>query len=233
MGVPKSGVARGGRWQLAPCLIAAEAEANRLAPRRSKASDGSIGDAAHAERTSDHNPDEEGRLDWVDALDLTHDPKGGFDAHAHARNIAARRDPRISYIISNWRIWDHERGWRRYNGTNGHTHHIHLSIDDGHRTDTSPWFGAKIVLPTVPIVHQDPTPDAPPKEHDMHSIVITEDVAIVHVIPGALACPITLNELVMQRLNYEKEGQPLIEMHKSPAQFRTMFPHLAALAAGK
>ena len=77
-------------WRLAPSLIAFEQEANRLAPRRSQASDGSIGDAAHRARVSDHNPDG----GWVHGLDLTHDPRGGFDAHAHGRSIAARGSTR-------------------------------------------------------------------------------------------------------------------------------------------
>lgn len=83
---------RGRGWQLAPSLVAMVEEADRLAPARSRASDGSIGDGAHASRKSDHNPDQ----GWIDAVDITHDPAGGFDAHAHARNVAARHDPRIS-----------------------------------------------------------------------------------------------------------------------------------------
>ena len=150
-------VAVAGRgWKLAPSLEAAWREANRIAPGRSRISDGSIGDAAHSARTSDHNPDR----GWVDALDLTHDPAGGFDAHGHARQIAARRDPRVHYIISNRRIWNSRRaseGWRNYTGSNPHNRHIHISILDSGRGDTSPWFGAVVPFPQPP---------APPIEDD-------------------------------------------------------------------
>lgn len=132
-------VSRSGRgWKLAPSLIALEAEADRLAPRRSRASDGSIGDAAHRASVSDHNP----AAGWVTAIDLTHDPKGGFDAHAHARAVAARRDPRVKYIISEGRIWTPAKGWTQYLGSNRHDHHAHYSIlnTPAARDDTRPWL---------------------------------------------------------------------------------------------
>lgn len=138
---------QGRGWRLAPTLVAMEAEADRLAPNRSRVSDGSIGDADHAARDSDHNPER----GWVDALDLTHDPAGGFDAHGHARQVAARRDPRISYIISNRQIWNPLRGWRRYTGSSPHTKHAHFSIANSGRFDTSPWFRSQIPFPT-PVV---------------------------------------------------------------------------------
>ena len=151
-------------WKLAPSLIAMEAEADRIAPRRSRASDGSIGDAAHRARgsASDHNP--EGG--WVTALDLTHDPKNGWDAHARARQLAARRDPRIDYIISNRQIWDLQRGWRTYTGTNGHTAHAHFSIFNTPtaRGVTDPFW------PTSGAPSPPSTPTTPPvpEEYDMN-----------------------------------------------------------------
>lgn len=156
---------RGSGWRLAPALIAAEAEADRIAPRRRRTSDGSIGDAAHRARPSDHNPSG----GWVHALDLSHDPAGGFDAHAHARQIAARRDPRIKYLISNRQIWNPSVSphWRPYTGPNGHTSHVHISLraTDAARNDTSPWFGAAIPFPSPPTTTE-PTPRPVPQEHD-------------------------------------------------------------------
>lgn len=142
-------------WRLAPSLIALEAEANRLAPRRSQASDGSIGDSAHRHRKSDHNPS--GGI--VHAIDLTADPRGGFDAHAHGRAIAARRDPRVAYLISNRQIWEPATGWRRYDGENPHTKHLHVSIAHTRsaENDTStwlPWAGAG----TAPVPPGTPSP---------------------------------------------------------------------------
>ena len=147
-------------WVMPLSLQAMEAEANRIAPKRSKASDGSIGDAAHRARKSDHNPS--GR--YIHAIDLTHDPKNGFDVHAHARNVAARHDSRIEYIISNGYIAERSNGfrWVKYNGDNPHNKHAHFSIRHTAtaRFDTSPWFNATITFPTpVP----PPVPSVPPK----------------------------------------------------------------------
>lgn len=116
-------------------------QANELWPNRSRISDGTIGDPAHSARTSDHNPDGAG---WVRAVDLTHDPANGCDAHAWARQVAARRDPRVKYLISNGQIWNPSISpeWRTYTGANAHTRHAHLSIKstDAALHDTAPWF---------------------------------------------------------------------------------------------
>gem|GEM_PF-5995322 len=145
---------RGRNWQLAPSLIALEAEVNRMAPGRSKRSDGSIGDASHSARTSDHNPDN----GYVDAIDITHDPAQGMDIHALLRQLAARGDRRVKYLISNGQIHNPSRGdppgrWRRYTGSNKHTRHGHISILNSGRHDTSPWFTPAPTppAPTVPV----------------------------------------------------------------------------------
>ncbi len=75
-------------WRTAKSLDVLLDEINRAAPKRSKASDGSIGDAAHATRSSDHNP----WVRWlgtgiVTARDFTHDPAGGLDCN----KLAAHR----------------------------------------------------------------------------------------------------------------------------------------------
>ena len=67
-------------WRLARSLETLRAQINALSPNRSKASDGTIGDAAHSARTSDHNPDGGG---VVRALDLTHD----VGRHAQVRAL--------------------------------------------------------------------------------------------------------------------------------------------------
>lgn len=170
-------------WRLAPSLIAMEAEADRLAPRRSTASDGSIGDQSHAARKSDHNP--EGG--WVTALDLTHDPRGGWDAHARARELANRRDPRIDYLISNRQIWTLARGWRPYTGANPHTHHAHTSIFNTAtaRGITDPFWPGTAYRPPVVVV----LPPPPPKEEVVQVRCdvpgLKERGAIFHVVTGS------------------------------------------------
>lgn len=155
----------GSGWRLAPALIQLEAEANRIAPRRSQRSDGSIGDAAHRSRKSDHNPSG----GYVDAIDLTHDPRGGFDAHGWAEVIARRGDPRLSYIISRRRIHNPGRDapgrWRPHSGSNPHDRHIHVSVLDAGRFDTRPWLIAGS-MPSAPVPPPAPRPPSTPSEED-------------------------------------------------------------------
>jgi hypothetical protein len=107
---------------LAPCLVTLRAQVNAKWPNRSKASDGWIGDSAHAARKSDHNPGPDG---VVEALDITHDPLHGLDASKLAESV--RHDPRCEYVISNGRIAFGAGPWKKYTGSNAHTKHCHVS----------------------------------------------------------------------------------------------------------
>lgn len=132
-------------WRLAKSLEKLLEQVNAAAPGRAKGWDGTIGDAAHAARESDHNPDAEG---VVRALDITHDPTGGVDSERLADTLRLSHDPRIKYIISNRKIaagyavhgeaaWT----WRPYAGENPHDHHCHISVvaDDALADDVRPW----------------------------------------------------------------------------------------------
>lgn len=176
-------VSHSGRgWRLAPSLVALEAEADRLAPRRSRASDGSIGDQAHRRRKSDHNP----AGGYVHGLDLTHDPAGGFDAHAHARAVALRADPRIEYIISDGRIWEREtKRWKRYTGQNPHRHHAHFSIrhTSQARNDIGAWLtGVPHPTPQPPVVA--PTPAPVPQPPTFTPIEEDDDMIVFQQVSG-------------------------------------------------
>jgi len=133
-------------WRVADSLNTLLDEINARSPRRSKASDGSIGDAAHASRSSDHNPwVKDGASGVVTARDFTHDPDDGFDAGAFAewlrKRCAAGTEKRVKYIISNRRIAsakfsaaDRAKGrkvweWWPYDGVNAHTQHVHVSVE--------------------------------------------------------------------------------------------------------
>jgi len=101
-------------------------------PFRSKGWDGIMGDAAHQQRKSDHNDG--------NAYDLTNDPAHGVDCGALSRLVI--NDPRVTYVIWNRQIYNRERtssGWRLYEGKNPHDHHMHVSIDNASREDTSAW----------------------------------------------------------------------------------------------
>jgi hypothetical protein len=118
-------------WRVAKSLETLRMQVNAKWPGRSRASDGTIGDAAHADGVSDHNPDENG---VVKALDLTHDPLHGPDARKLAEALVASKDARIKYIISNGEIvsgmgQDHPAWvWRRYTKSNPHRKHVHVSV---------------------------------------------------------------------------------------------------------
>lgn len=128
-------------WRLARGLEKLRSQVNEKYPKRSKASDGSVGDTSHSARKSDHNPDSRG---IVHAIDITHDPRNGFDSYKFADHLLATQDPRISYIISNRRIGSGPSGpspgvWRKYTGANPHDHHVHISIITSREDDISAW----------------------------------------------------------------------------------------------
>jgi hypothetical protein len=122
-------------WRLAKSLERLRAQVNAAAPNRDKSADGSIGDAAHSSRASDHNPNPSG---VVCAIDITHDPDGGLDSYKLAEALRLSGDPRIKYIISNRRIANSGAAWRKYSGANPHSHHVHVSVH-GKYDDTRDW----------------------------------------------------------------------------------------------
>lgn len=142
---------------MARSLEVLRGEINRIAPYRSKQSDGGIGDQAHAGSASDHNPNSAG---VVCARDFTHDPAAGADMHRISQRIVAVRPPALKYVIWNRRIWSVARaaeGWRAYKGVNPHTKHMHVSVGkgpDGRSTgpydDTSTWG----LTPAAPAVQE-------------------------------------------------------------------------------
>lgn len=113
--------------RIAKSLETLRNQVNAAYPNRNKASDGWIGDAAHAGSSSDHNPN---KNDVVNALDLTNDPANGFDVHALAERLRVSRHPNLRYIISNRRIASAGTGWSwaNYSGSNPHEKHAHFSV---------------------------------------------------------------------------------------------------------
>lgn len=123
-------------WRAAKSLLKLRDQVNQQAPGRSKASDGTVGDASHQSRDSDHNPwIIDGAYGVVSALDITHDPAHGCNVDVLAANIIQSRDGRIKYIIRSRKIlrsypkngrpaWT----WQSYGGDNPHDKHIHFSV---------------------------------------------------------------------------------------------------------
>jgi hypothetical protein len=118
-----------------PATIAVLRQATALSPKRKKLSDGLLPSPAHqkASPNSDHNTGL--------AVDLTHDPKNGIDCAVIFEKL--KEDERVAYLIFQGKIWSRERrkeGNRKYTGSNPHNKHLHISVNDTHRNDTSPWF---------------------------------------------------------------------------------------------
>ena len=135
-------------------------------PNRKTGSDGWIGDEAHKNRKSDHNPNS---AEVVCAIDVTHDPACGFDAGKLGDVLLASRDPRIKYLIFNKRIAFAQGGqglppwaWGPYSRakTMPHDKHIHISVmGERERYDSeAPWLLTAYSggLPTAPEVKPQP-----------------------------------------------------------------------------
>jgi len=88
-------------------------QADDAYPDRKRDSDGTIGDAKHASRKSDHNPDV--RTGYVRALDLDADFDKSPSTAAYLADqirIAARTDKRISYVIFDRKIASSRSLWK-------------------------------------------------------------------------------------------------------------------------
>lgn len=150
--------------RIAKSLDTLRAQINAQVPNRTKVSDGWIGDAAHAARKSDHNPDENG---IVRALDITHDVIDDpnipgpdiLDSWKLAEILRQHKDPRIKEVISNGRIFSSVVSpwiWRPYTGANKHANHCHIGVvaDPKLYDDPREWNLASVVNaePKPPVV---------------------------------------------------------------------------------
>jgi len=133
-------------WVLTRNLQAFRDQMNYYFPNRDKTSDGTIGDYAHTQEKSGHNPDDtsQGNAEWdndsdtkseVRAIDIdsnTRDPDVSMeDIFQHLRALGKSQGSKfpIRYIIYNKRIARASNNWaiEDYNGASAHTEHIHLS----------------------------------------------------------------------------------------------------------
>ena len=170
-------------WISSPSIAAFLGQATVLWPHRSTASDGTIGDASHANRRSDHNPDDypgvvderdADRKREVHAVDLTHDPLHGVDCERLSEQIRQRvlagDEKRVAYIIFAGRIFnpDVSREWRPYSGSNPHDKHMHVSIryTNAAENDVSPWFPPP------------PEPSAPAQESAVLRLILGGSMAV-------------------------------------------------------
>lgn len=112
---------------LAQTLATFRASIDEQFPKRDKRSDGWIGDAAHAKRKSEHNPDSKGCVHAIDVDIDDGDP--GRDLRREILSAAIGHKA-VWYVISNGVIYSRTHGWnaRKYTGSNAHTAHVHISI---------------------------------------------------------------------------------------------------------
>ena len=120
----------GDGWRLANSLITLGNQLSDLWPQSGPA-DGTIGDAAHRARKSDHNPNLAGIVTAIDVDEVVEDR-----GQALVDALVGSRDARIKYVIHESKIW---RSYPKpgiptwtpapYTGlTNMHLSHVHLSV---------------------------------------------------------------------------------------------------------
>lgn len=127
-------------------LVALRTQLNEAAPNRDKTTDGWIGDYAHSQETSGHNPDDtsQDNAEWdgdpdsiqeVRAIDIDADIKDFTAADLVRHLLKYCRNGTfwwIRYIIFDGVIYHKYHGnyeAREYTGSNKHTKHIHISND--------------------------------------------------------------------------------------------------------
>ena len=118
---------------------------NAKYPHRDKATDGTIGDAAHAGTSSDHNPDPDGS---VDAWDMDVELNGAgkpYAADVEALKKVFQAHEASQYWIHNDQICSRNDGWKRRSyayagpGRNKHDKHVHWNTRQSHENSNAPW----------------------------------------------------------------------------------------------
>jgi hypothetical protein len=131
-------------WKLVAGGTVLRDQVNKRWPNRDKASDGSIGDSAHADRVSDHNPDSKG---VVHAIDIDEDLRGSKNdnrwfadqliAYARTKRPASAR---LKYVVYEDQIASGtyaQQNWVWRDGDYGHTEHMHVSFTTHGESDPS------------------------------------------------------------------------------------------------
>lgn len=128
-------------WFVNRALTNFRSAVNAKYPRRDKGTDGTIGDAAHAGTSSDHNPDPDGS---VDAWDMDVDLNGvgqPYAADVEALKAVFQAHEASQYWIHNGQIASRNSGWvrRPYTGSNRHDKHVHWNTRQSHENSNAPW----------------------------------------------------------------------------------------------
>ena len=173
-------------WHLAPSLVQFRAEVDKKWPKRSKTSDGTVGNAAHAARKSDHNPN---NRNSVNAIDITY-PGVNPDVVI----AAVKKHPSAAYVIFNRHIYSATDGWikKPYAGVSPHTTHLHISIKQSVKAENSTvkWFTTPAKPVAKPVVKPVKKPTLP-KYPGANKLKVGSKNTAVKVVQTAVGNPVT------------------------------------------
>lgn len=147
-------------WILTKGLSNLRDQVNEAFPDRDKASDGTIGDAAHQAETSGHNPDDTAgsKAEWNGDSDNTPEVRAwDMDSDLRATPATAQQvvdhvrglnnvEAVLRYIIYNRKIYKAENDWKAeaYTGPSAHTEHIHFSGAYSQAADNNTSFNFRL-----------------------------------------------------------------------------------------
>ncbi len=102
---------------------------------------------------TDHAPEPDGSVDGTDyMIGKSFTVK---DADVFVDTLLRNKDRRIAYIIWDGGIYSSTlKPWARraYSGKDKHTNHVHVSVNDKHENDASPWnLGGLMYAQTAPL----------------------------------------------------------------------------------
>jgi len=154
-------------WVLVPCLERLFVEFDHIAPARATVSDGKVGDTAHAQTSSDHNPDETGTVPIHDADKINEVHAIDVTATLNESDLTMERvvqfllgrcrsgaERRLRYIIYARRIWSASSGWsqKAYTGPSAHIEHAHFSAsyESALEASTASWHLEDIPVALTP-----------------------------------------------------------------------------------
>jgi hypothetical protein len=174
------GIAVAPKWENTKASISLLGEFNAAFPNRDKGTDGTLGDPKHAQRSSDHNPDETGKTPYEDADSIN---------EVHARDIGDRlnkagwtmervikdvllprlrsgQEKRLQNIIHHGKVISRSWNWSEWRPASGHETWAHFGFRYGSGSTTanpenitSAWGILEAMRPPKPPVT---TPEVPP-----------------------------------------------------------------------
>jgi len=194
----------GAGWRVSRSIITLNNEVDARWPNRQHQSDGTIGDAAHRARISQHNPDSKG---IVRALDITSAPDDPNSPAGWTILNLIKDDPRIRYVIARNPAdnldYIYQDGQFKHYTLMSHASHCHVSLvaDDALADSTAPW-GVNVAPKPKP-----PTPTVP-KGSEM--IITLTDTKKSYTCDGASFVAGGLDDPVRDSLR--KAGIPEVTM---------------------